>query len=144
MITPSSDPATPHLATAPFPRLKRRAEFLRTASGRRTYTRAFTLQMIPTEPQQPARFGLTVSKRTGTSVVRNRIRRRLRAALQSLGGLAGKAGHDYVLVARRELLTLPFAILIEALAGAMRDIHRQSYSPGPGAGSPRPSRSEAS
>jgi ribonuclease P protein component len=114
---------------------------LRTAAGRKTRTGAFTLQMRPSMPPGPARFGLTVSRKTGTAVVRNRIRRRLRAALQSMGGLAGNAGHDYVIIARREILAMPFAILVEALAGAMRDIHNQP-TPRSGAGrGPRPSRS---
>jgi ribonuclease P protein component len=144
MIAPSSDAGKPECGQqrAPFARLTRRIEFLRAAGGRRSHTRTFTLQMIPSDPSKPARFGLTVSNRTGNSVVRNRIRRRLRAALQCLGGLAGAAGHDYVIVARRELLTIPFAILIEALAGAMRDIHKHHNSPRPGPGSlPKPLRS---
>jgi ribonuclease P protein component len=113
--------------------LTRRAEFLRTAAGRKTRTDAFTLQMRPSIASTPARFGLTVSRKNGSAVVRNRIRRRLRAALQSMGALAGNAGHDYVIVARREVLAMPFAILIEALAGAMRDIHNQP-TPRTGAG----------
>jgi ribonuclease P protein component len=138
MTAPSCDPAKPVAGhqRAAMARLTRRAEFLRAARGWRSRTGAFTLQMVPSDPEQPARFGLTVSNRMGNSVVRNRIRRRLRAALRSLGGLAGEAGHDYVIVARRELLTIPFAILIEALAGAMRDIHKHPNSPRRGAGSP--------
>jgi ribonuclease P protein component len=134
MIAPSSDGGKPERGQPPvhFARLTKRREFLRAAGGRRTHTRTFTLQMVPSDPTQPARFGLTVSNRTGSSVVRNRIRRRLRAALRSLGGLAGTAGHDYVIIARRDLLTIPFAILIEALAGAMRDIHKHSPRLGPG------------
>ena len=45
------------------------------------------------------RYGLTVSGRVGTAVVRNRVRRRLREALRvRLGGL--RAGIDLVIVAR--------------------------------------------
>jgi ribonuclease P protein component len=138
MIAPSSDGGKPECGEPPvhFARLTKRGEFLRAAGGRQTHTRTFTLQMVPSDPTQPARFGMTVSNRTGNSAVRNRIRRRLRAALRSLGGLAGMAGHDYVIIARRDLLTIPFAILIEALAGAMRDIHKHHNSPRLGPGSP--------
>jgi ribonuclease P protein component len=125
MIAPRSPPADSHRAPSRPGRLTRRADFLRIAAGRKARTGAFTLQMRPSMLSGPARFGLTVSRKTGTAVVRNRVRRRLRAALRSMGGLAGNAGHDYVIIARREVLAMPFATLIEALAGAMRDIHNQ-------------------
>jgi ribonuclease P protein component len=104
-------------------RLTRRAEFVRAASGRKIRTNGLTLQMIPSSPGGPPRFGLTVTKKTGSAVVRNRIRRRLRAALESATTLAAKPGHDYVIVARTELLTMPYPVLVETLGAAFRDIH---------------------
>ena len=64
------------------------------------------------------RFGLTVTKKVGCAVERNRIRRRLREALRT-PGLAAKAGHDYVIVARRDALTAPFAVLVNELSQAL-------------------------
>ena len=57
---------------------------------------------------EPARFGLTVTKKVGGAVERNRIKRRLRAALRT-GGLAPQAGRDYVVVARRDALAVSFS-----------------------------------
>ena len=55
------------------------------------------------------RFGFTVTKKVGNSVIRNRIRRRLREAIRLTDPTSPpKPGHDYVLVARIEALTAPF------------------------------------
>ena len=55
-----------------------------------------------------------MTKKVGGAVERNRIKRRLREALRT-PGLATDAAHDYVLVARRDALTVPFAGLIADL-----------------------------
>ncbi len=47
---------------------------------------------------------------------RNRIRRRLREAIRTVCGADMAAGFDYVIVARRELLTLPFETLTGELS----------------------------
>jgi ribonuclease P protein component len=120
---------------APFARLKKRSEFLAVAKGARHHESAFTLQGLadesrPEAGQEPVcRIGLTVTKKTGKSVERNRIRRRLREALR-LSGVArgeiatGKA-RDYVVVARRETLTRDFDLLQADLARAFERIERR-------------------
>ena len=59
------------------------------------------------------RFGLTVSRKVGTATERNRVKRRLRAALRRIAdpdgalretALVPKQGCDYVVVARRDVL----------------------------------------
>ena len=106
-----------------FARLKKRAEFLGAARGKRTHSRSLTLQSFR-HPERSAdalgpRFGLTVTKKVGSAVVRNRIRRRLREALRA-EDLAPEVGHDYVIVARRDALTIPFARLVEELGRTLR------------------------
>jgi len=109
-----------------FGRLKRRAEFQRVARGRRKASDAFTLQSARREggDEAPAgaRFGITVTRKVGNAVVRNRIRRRLREALRAARPLETGADRDYVLVARREALARSFAALVEDLRGAFRAI----------------------
>ena len=115
-------------------RLKRRADFLNAAKGRRVHTTAFTLQMASRRSPQssaetdnsPARFGFTVTKKVGGSVERNRIRRRLKEALRLLPDLPVRAGSDYVVVARREALATPFAMLQSELARMVATVHRTS------------------
>jgi ribonuclease P protein component len=105
----------------PWGRLKRRPEFQRAGKGRRVGATAFTLQanVRPGEAEGP-RFGLTVTKKTGNSPVRNRIRRRLREAMRRISPLDARPDHDYVLAARREALSIPFDALVADIAGAIR------------------------
>jgi ribonuclease P protein component len=50
----------------------------------------------------------------GNAVARNRLRRRLRAAV---GGADLAPGAAYLVSARREALTMPFDVLVDTLAG---------------------------
>jgi ribonuclease P protein component len=130
-------------------RLKKRADFLSVAKGVRAGRRAFTLQAAKRRPrlgangkpikavEEPvvdARIGFTVTKKVGNAVVRNRIRRRLRAAVDRLDAAPVAADYDYVLVGRRDALALDFMALIADLRGALIQVHR-SREPRGGAGS---------
>ncbi len=107
-------------------RLKKRADFLAAAKGRRQHQRCFVLQARQ-RPEagksEPPRFGFTVTKKVGNSVVRNRIRRRLREALRLADHALPRERHDYVLVARIEALNAPFDELRGELARALTNIH---------------------
>lgn len=81
------------------------------------------------------RVGLTVTKQIGKAVERNRIRRRLRAAADAVLPRAGRAGFDYVLVARRPALTAPFDTMLAELERAVARIHA-AKKPGHGPGRP--------
>lgn len=111
------------VATDP-PRLKKRADFLRAAKGSRWHAQAFSLQAARREETGPARVGLTVTRKAGTAVERNRMRRRLREALRLGAGLAAQHDHDYVIVARRDLLKAPFAELQSELEQAFNKVRR--------------------
>jgi ribonuclease P protein component len=101
-------------------RLKKRSEFLAAGRGARRHARAFVLQVAERADDGPARFGLTVSKKTAPlSVHRNRIRRRLREALRLGAALSAPPGRDYVIVARTEALAAPFAQLQQDVAAAL-------------------------
>ena len=69
------------------------------------------------------RVGYTASKKIGGAVVRNRAKRRLRAAAAAVLPLSGLPGTDYVLVARRDTATRPFDSLVQDLAQALRAAH---------------------
>ena len=89
-------------------RLRKRAEFLAVRAGEKRRGRLFLLEVLDRKDDEPARVGITVTKKCGGSVERNRIRRRLREAvrLHAAGDMA--AGNDYVIVAREDLLAAPF------------------------------------
>ena len=69
-----------------------------------------------------ARFGFTVTKKTGNAVERARMRRRLKEAIRVTQALPVREGHDYVFVARRDALTTPFAELSTQIVRALAEI----------------------
>lgn len=77
---------------------------------------AFVLQAIA-RPDAPERVGIgfTVTKKLGGAVVRNRIRRRLRAAVRAAADALDVGGLDLVIVAREAALTCPFRELVRSL-----------------------------
>lgn len=102
-------------------RLTKRAQYLNAARGQRAGRTAFSLQAVATDAIPPG-VGLTVTKKTGNAPERNRIKRRLRAALRACAG-EFKAQHDYVLVGRRDALTLPFSRVVSDLSSAIAKVH---------------------
>ncbi len=102
-------------------RLTRRSEFLRAARGQRAGRPGFSLQAIASEADLPG-IGLTVSKKVGNSPERNRVKRRLREAVRSCSD-AFRPRHDYVLIGRREALSLPFATLLRDLEQLLSRVH---------------------
>jgi ribonuclease P protein component len=108
-------------------RLRKRAEFLRVAaSGRKAAAPGMIVQIAAAEATSPAsddvdvRLGITVSRKVGNAVARNRARRRLREAARAVLPRQAASGHDYVLIGRSETLTRPFLDLIADLEGALR------------------------
>ena len=101
--------------------MRRRADFLAAASGLKVHTGAFVLQTRRREDEGPPRVGFTVSKKVGSAVERNRVRRRLREIVR-LSPLPLLSGHDYVLVGRRAALSLPFAQIAQEYEGALKRV----------------------
>ncbi|WP_025886248.1 ribonuclease P protein component [Asaia prunellae] len=102
-------------------KLRKRPEFLRVASrGRKVATPGLVLQVLRTEHEAPARVGFTVTKKVGNAVVRNRTRRRLRAALQHVARKTDLAAVDLVLIGRDSTRGRPFDRLIADLEHALR------------------------
>lgn len=83
-------------------RLSRSADFDRVfRSGRSHASREFVLYVFPRAEAGPPRLGLSVSRKVGGAVERNRVKRLLREAFASQAArLAG--GIDAVVVARRD------------------------------------------
>ena len=115
--------------------LKRRAEFLRTRKGARAATPWFVLEAKHREADVAAaargpRFGFTVSKAVGKAVERNRIKRRLKAAVRDVVCEHAHRDFDYVLIARRAALDVGFAALVTDLVKALKRVHAAPGKPG--------------
>ena len=106
-------------------RLRQRADFLAVANGARISSSAFTLQGRRRDDLGPTRVGFTVTKKNGNAPERNRIRRRLRAAVRALDAMAMRPHHDYVLVGRRAALTCDFSTMLDDLRSALQRLDRQ-------------------
>ena len=79
-------------------RLKKRADFLRVASVRRKW--AAPGMVLQAAKRSDVRVGFTVTKKVGNAVIRNRIKRRLRAIAQEVIPAYADDGWDLVLVGR--------------------------------------------
>jgi ribonuclease P protein component len=102
-------------------RLKKRAQFLKAARGLKAVRRGFVLQAVPCDETEPG-IGFTVTKKVGNAVVRNRIKRRLRA-LSAANAEKFKPNFEYVLIGRKEALHEPFNQMQDALVKAISKIH---------------------
>ncbi|MEM6712818.1 MAG: ribonuclease P protein component [Pseudomonadota bacterium] len=110
-------------AITPLTKLTQRADYVAARGGKRAHTAPFVLQCRQRGDENPARIGLTVTRKVGGAVTRNHIKRRLRSAIASSEGLGFLAGNDYVLIARAEAAILPFEALTEALKAGLRKLH---------------------
>jgi ribonuclease P protein component len=82
-----------------------------------------------TAPQQaPPRFGLTITKKIGIAVERNRIRRRMKEAIRQLQTDHAEPNVDYVLIARRAALDCDFKQLVHDLQDALHRVHSRTKS----------------
>jgi ribonuclease P protein component len=100
-------------------RLTRRADFLAANAGRRAVMPAAILLVRRRDDGGPARVGFTVTRKIGSAVVRNRLKRRLRALAREVLPAAGVPGADHVLIGRAEGLTRSFALMRADLARAL-------------------------
>lgn len=100
--------------------LKKRADFINARKGRRVSTPAFLMQVLPNGTDR-TRVGYTATKKLGGAVIRNRAKRRLRAAARAVLTDIGKSGFDYVLIARSAVIARGFDRLLDDLRIALVD-----------------------
>jgi ribonuclease P protein component len=116
-----------------------RADFLAAAKAAKAGAASLHVQLRGRADAGPERVGLTVTRKVGTATERNRIRRRLRAALGEVP--PAEEARDIVVVARREVLSRRFPDLVSDLDGAIRRAATKPGSSGRPTG--RPGASEA-
>ena len=98
-----------------FVRLKKRADFLRVARiGMRHVSPGLILIVAPqdltnVDPSRPTvGVGFTASKKVGNAVTRNRVKRRLRAAVREVMHHNASPNRDYVVIGRGKTVNRPF------------------------------------
>lgn len=98
--------------------LTRRADFLAANKGLRVARPGFVLLARPNDGLGK-RFGITVTKKIGNAVVRNRMKRRFRALIREFLPTQGLPDHDHVLIGREGGVERDFALLRDELGAAL-------------------------
>jgi len=116
--------------------LTKRADFLAANAGTRNARAGFVLLTRP-NGGQGIRYGITVTKKIGNAVVRNRMKRRFRELLRAALPTQGLADHDHVLIGRAGGVERDFHTMAEELSQALA---RAAQGRGDPAGGRRPRR----
>ena len=98
--------------------LTKRSDFLSANHGLRIARPGFVLLVRP-NGGLGKRYGITVTKRIGNAVVRNRMKRRFRELLRAALPLEGLADHDHVVIGREGGIERNFARLREEFSAAL-------------------------
>jgi ribonuclease P protein component len=85
----------------------------------------FVLLVRPREDGDPTmRLGITVTRKIGGAVVRNRMKRRFRALAREILPSSGIPGADHVLIGREGGIERPFDQLRDELGKALAKLRR--------------------
>ena len=100
--------------------ITKRADFLAANRGKRFATPGFILLVSDRRDDDPAiRLGITITKKVGNAVVRNRMRRRFRVLAGEMLSHKGKTGADHILIGRDGGIERDFSELRADMARAL-------------------------
>ena len=103
--------------------IRKRADFLAANHGLRCVMPGFVLLVNKdTVPAEEARAGITVTRKIGNAVVRNRMKRRFRDLIRQIVPVQGFAGADHILIGREAGVERDFAVLRDELVAALARI----------------------
>lgn len=108
--------------------ITKRADFLSANKGMRVARPAFVLLAKP-NAGLGKRYGITVTKKIGNAVVRNRMKRRFREMLWSALPETGLADHDHILIGREGGIERDYVKMQSELARALEKLHAGEADP---------------
>lgn len=115
-------PRSPRRVRSSRGRLSRSAEFERVyRQGKSVGNRHLVLYSFPNSAIERPRVGLSVSRKVGGAVERNRVKRLLREAFERFDAEI-EGGHDVVVVARPEALAMTERDGLEGVARALGEL----------------------
>ena len=114
-------------------KIKKRADFLKASKADFKYiapsvivqAREHTNGEIKMIGSLTSRVGFTVSKKVGNSVIRNLIKRRLRAAARSLMPKYSMPNHDIVIIGRKKTIEKTFTEILTDIKKALIKLSHQ-------------------
>lgn len=118
--------------------IRKRSDFLAANRGLRNARAGFVLLTLP-NGGRGKRYGITVTKKIGNAVVRNRMKRRFRELLWATLPDCGLPDHDHIMIGREGGVERDFATLGEELVAALS---RAEQGKGDRGRSPRKQRSK--
>ena len=100
--------------------IRKRSDFLAANAASRVATPGFVLLVRKRDDGDDVkRLGVTVTKKIGNAVIRNRMKRRFRALARDVIVTDGAAGADHILIGRAGGVERNFAVLRADLAKAL-------------------------
>ncbi len=113
-------------AARPIAVITKRRDFLAANRGKRFVTPGFVLLVHARKDGEPqSRYGITVTKKVGNAVVRNRMKRRFRELLRAALPHYGIAGADHIMIGRVGGIERDFAGLAADLDRGLRHLARK-------------------
>ncbi|WP_258893277.1 ribonuclease P protein component [Sphingomonas sp. SUN019] len=103
--------------------ISERRDFLAANAGKRAPMPGFVLLVRPRgDGDDTMRVGFTVTKKIGNAVVRNRMKRRLRALVRDVLPERGIIGADHILIGRAGGIERQFNVLHDELVKALKKV----------------------
>ena len=105
--------------------IKKRSEFIRSNKySKKIYTTNFIIQKLEsTENEKVPHFGFTITKKIGSAIVRNKIKRRLKSIIRELLKYKDKyfdLSFNYILICKKEIVKVSYDDLKNELMGKFK------------------------
>lgn len=99
-------------------RLRKNMEFKRVYNGGKSYWNRNLILYVRKNDLKNSRIGITITKKIGNAVVRNRIRRRMKEIIRlKLGNI--KNGYDLILIPKKNVQDISYKDLESAMIHIM-------------------------
>ncbi len=118
------------LSSSPIKVIRKRPDFLAANRGKRFVTPSFVLLAYRRPEDHPVvpdsiRYGITVTKKIGNAVARNRMKRRFRALLAELLPQYGIGGADHIMIGRKQDGERDFTAMKSDLEKALKHLAKK-------------------